>query len=89
MSWAIDTAELVGRTAMAGGGHFGRGPGAERCGDEVDLKMSQGELALLLGASRPKVNVALGVLAKAMAITRKGKEILCHPAALCAFAGME
>ena len=51
--------------------------------------MNQSELALLLGASRPKVNVALGALAQAKAITRKGDTIVCHPAALLAFAGME
>lgn len=54
----------------------------------LDLKMSQTELAQLLGASRPKVNVALGALAQAKAITRKGETIVCHPAALVAFAGM-
>ncbi len=55
----------------------------------LDLKMSQTELALLLGASRPKVNVALGALAQAKAITRTGEAIICHPVALRAFAGME
>lgn len=55
----------------------------------LDLKMSQTELAMLLGASRPKVNVALGALEKAKAITRKGDAIVCHPAVLTAFAGGE
>ncbi len=55
----------------------------------IDLKMSQSELALLLGASRPKVNVALGALGQAKAITRKGDAIVCHPAALIAFAGQD
>lgn len=55
----------------------------------LDLKMNQSELALLLGASRPKVNVALGALAQAGAVTRTGEAIVCHPAALKAFAGME
>lgn len=55
----------------------------------LDLKMNQTELAMLLGASRPKVNVALGALAKAGAITRKGDAIVCHPTALTAYAGAE
>ncbi len=53
----------------------------------LDLKMNQTELAMLLGASRPKVNVALGALEKAKAITRQGEAIVCHPAALRSFAG--
>lgn len=55
----------------------------------LDLKMNQSELAMLLGASRPKVNVSLGALEKAGAITRKGETIVCHPAALRAFSGNE
>ena len=53
----------------------------------LDLKMNQTELAMLLGASRPKVNVALGALEKAKVISRKGEAIVCHPAALRTFAG--
>lgn len=55
----------------------------------IDLGMSQTELALLLGASRPKVNVALGALAQAKAITRKGDAIVCHPTVLLPYARME
>ena len=55
----------------------------------LDLRMSQSELALLLGASRPKVNVALGALAQANAITRKGDSIVCHPKVLKAYAGLD
>lgn len=55
----------------------------------LDLKMNQSELALLLGASRPKVNVALGALEKASAISRRGDTIVCHPAALTAYASVE
>lgn len=55
----------------------------------IDLRMTQSELALLLGASRPKVNVALAALAQAGAITRTGEAITCHPVPLKAFAGME
>lgn len=42
-----------------------------------DLAMSQGELALLVGASRPKVNIALTLLEDRGAITRDGTRICC------------
>jgi CRP/FNR family transcriptional regulator, cyclic AMP receptor protein len=71
-------------SAVALGGHD---PAATDV--SLDLKMNQTELALLLGASRPKVNVSLGALTEAGAITRKGDLIVCHTAALRAFAGME
>jgi CRP/FNR family transcriptional regulator, cyclic AMP receptor protein len=53
-------------------------PSAE--GEEVplDLGMSQGELALLIGASRPKVNIALTMLGDMGAISRKGSKLLCN-----------
>ena len=53
-------------------------PSAE--GEEVplDLGMSQGELALLIGASRPKVNIALTMLEDMGAISRKGSKLLCN-----------
>jgi CRP/FNR family cyclic AMP-dependent transcriptional regulator len=53
-------------------------PSAE--GEEVplDLGMSQGELALLIGASRPKVNIALTMLGDMGAISRKGSTLLCN-----------
>jgi CRP/FNR family transcriptional regulator, cyclic AMP receptor protein len=44
----------------------------------LDLGMSQGELALLIGASRPKVSVALGLLQEMGAITRKGANLVCN-----------
>ncbi len=44
----------------------------------IDLGMSQGELSLLLGASRPKVNAALMLLEESGAITRKGNKITCN-----------
>jgi CRP-like cAMP-binding protein len=69
-------------SALAFGGHDTRAAAVP-----LDLKMNQTELALLLGASRPKVNVALGALEKANAINRKGETIVCHPAALAAYAG--
>jgi CRP-like cAMP-binding protein len=43
----------------------------------LDLGMSQGELALLIGASRPKVNVALSQLHDMGAITGKGPKLMC------------
>lgn len=45
----------------------------------VALGMSQGELALLLGASRPKVNAALMTLVQAGALTRDGDDFACDP----------
>jgi CRP/FNR family transcriptional regulator, cyclic AMP receptor protein len=48
----------------------------------LDLGFSQGELAQLLGASRPKVNAALGVLENAGAITRTLDRFFCDPAKL-------
>ena len=39
--------------------------------------MSQSELALLIGASRPKVNTALSMLESGGAITRNGNKLTC------------
>lgn len=44
----------------------------------IDLGMSQSELALLLGASRPKVNAALSMLQDQGAIDRDGNVIDCE-----------
>jgi CRP-like cAMP-binding protein len=44
----------------------------------VQLGISQGELALVLGASRPKVNAALMTLEDTGAITRDGDGYLCN-----------
>ena len=44
---------------------------------KLDLDMSQGELALLIGASRPKVNIALAMLEEMGAITKSGSAYLC------------
>jgi CRP-like cAMP-binding protein len=44
----------------------------------LDLGMSQGELALLIGASRPKVNIALTLLEDMGAITRAGSKLTCN-----------
>ena len=43
----------------------------------VNLGISQGEVALLLGASRPKVNAALTLLEDQGAIVRDGSKIRC------------
>ena len=48
----------------------------------VELDMSQSEIALLLGASRPKINEALGTLEKSEAIGRTIDRIFCDPAKL-------
>jgi len=46
------------------------------------LPISQGELALLVGASRPKVNAALALLEAEGAIERKGTDVTCDLEAL-------
>jgi CRP-like cAMP-binding protein len=45
----------------------------------LELGFSQGELAQLLGASRPKVNLALGFLEEAGAIGRTPDRLFCDP----------
>jgi len=52
----------------------------------LDLGFSQGELAQLLGASRPKVNTALGVLEGAGAINRTLDRLFCDPVKLAQIA---
>jgi CRP-like cAMP-binding protein len=52
----------------------------------LELGFSQGELAQLLAASRPKVNLALGVLESAGAINRTLDRLFCDPAKLAAIA---
>ena len=48
----------------------------------IELGMSQNEISLLLGASRPKINEALGTLEKSGAINRTIDRIFCDPAKL-------
>jgi CRP-like cAMP-binding protein len=48
----------------------------------LELGFSQGELAQLLGASRPKVNTALGVLESAGAVHRTLDRLFCDPVKL-------
>jgi len=55
----------------------------------LDLGMSQGELALLIGASRPKVNVALTMLEDMGAIARAGAGFTCDTSVLESIADME
>lgn len=54
----------------------------------LDMAFSQGELAQLLGASRPKVNAALGSLEQAGAIRRTADRLFCDPDALAKCAGI-
>ena len=67
-----------------------RTPGA---GDKdkvaIDLGMSQGELALLIGASRPKVNAALAALEETGVISRDGAKIVCDVEALEDYAALD
>lgn len=44
----------------------------------IDMPISQGELALLIGASRPKVNAALALLEDRGAIDRKETSVICN-----------
>ncbi|MFM1815225.1 MAG: hypothetical protein RLZ98_1920, partial [Pseudomonadota bacterium] len=55
----------------------------------IDLGMSQGELSLLLGASRPKVNAALMLLEDGGAITRSGNKVTCNRSELEQIAELE
>jgi CRP-like cAMP-binding protein len=52
----------------------------------IDLGISQGELASLIGASRQKVNAALGLLEGAGAVNRMGRRLACDPALLARIA---
>ena len=53
----------------------------------IDLPISQSELALLIGASRPKVNAALALLEDSGAIERKESRFTCDIDELEATAG--
>ena len=52
----------------------------------LDIEFSQGELAQLLAASHPKVNVALGFLETEGAIKRTADRLFCDPAILARIA---
>jgi CRP/FNR family transcriptional regulator, cyclic AMP receptor protein len=64
-------------------------PGATGKNVALDLGMSQGELALLIGASRPKVNIALTMLEDMGAIARAGSKLTCDTEVLQSIADME
>lgn len=53
------------------------------------LPISQSELALLVGASRPKVNAALGLLESEGAIERRGQQVICNIAQLSAIGRLD
>ena len=55
----------------------------------LTLGMSQSELAMLVGASRPKVNIALTELESAGVIKRDGTRVVCDLDLLQAYAGGE
>ncbi|MDX2205335.1 MAG: Crp/Fnr family transcriptional regulator [Hyphomicrobiaceae bacterium] len=64
-------------------------PGARGKAVPLDLGMSQGEIALLIGASRPKVNIALTQLEEMGAIKRTGSKLTCDLEELETIAEME
>ena len=53
------------------------------------LPISQSELALLVGASRPKVNAALALLEAEGAIERKGQDVNCDLERLSGLGGVD
>ena len=55
----------------------------------LEIGMSQGELALLIGASRPKVNIAMTKLEDRGAISRSGKGYVCDATMLEDLAGAD
>lgn len=56
---------------------------------DIELGMSQGELALLLGASRPKVNGAMKLLEDQGIVERSGAKLICDMEELRAIAELE
>lgn len=56
---------------------------------KLNLGMSQSELGLLIGASRPKVNMALTALEDMGAITKSGSNYICNLEALESVADAE
>jgi CRP-like cAMP-binding protein len=66
-----------------------KSPGVEEGRVTIELPMSQSELALLIGASRPKVNTALSMLESSGALERSGAKIVCDIEELQAIAGAE
>ena len=66
-----------------------KSPGTEEGRVTIELPMSQSELALLIGASRPKVNTALSLLETSGALERSGARIICDLEELQAIAGAD
>jgi CRP/FNR family cyclic AMP-dependent transcriptional regulator len=64
-------------------------PSAQGGNIPLDLGMSQGELALLIGASRPKVNIALTLLEELGGIKRVGTKLSCNTEVLESIADTE
>jgi CRP-like cAMP-binding protein len=64
-------------------------PSAKSSKVSLSLPISQSELALLVGASRPKVNAALALLEAEGAIERKGAVVICDIDALSGIGGVE
>ena len=65
-----------------------KGPAKAGAKVVLDLPISQSELALLIGASRPKVNAALALLQDSGAIERSDARLTCNIEALENIAGM-
>ena len=67
-----------------------RQKGPAKAGTKIvlDLPISQSELALLIGASRPKVNAALALLQDSGAIERSDTRFTCNIAELESIAGL-
>jgi CRP-like cAMP-binding protein len=55
----------------------------------LNLGLSQSEVGLLIGASRPKVNLALTALEDMGAITRSGSEYVCDVGVLASIVDMD
>jgi CRP/FNR family cyclic AMP-dependent transcriptional regulator len=64
-------------------------PAGRRSNVPLTLRMSQSEVALLIGASRPKVNGALFVLEEMGAIKRDARCLMCDAAVLEKVADMQ
>jgi CRP/FNR family transcriptional regulator, cyclic AMP receptor protein len=75
---------LLSRMMPAPSGSPAAGPSDRKA--TIDLGISQGELASLIGASRQKVNAALGLLEDAGAVSRMGRRLACDPALLARIA---
>lgn len=56
---------------------------------KLALPISQSELALLVGASRPKVNAALSMLEAEGAIERRGQHVICDVQVLSGLGGLD